>query len=130
MDGREPTGGDELIALGRISGVHGVRGWVKVFSYTDPRENILGYPQWWLTRGRERRLFRVRDGSAGGRTIIAALDSIEDEPGDRALPSALRPHFLHRSLQDSSHGSPPQTPAPQLGLSNVHTRHARGALRV
>lgn len=84
MEGRVPaeTGdlGDlgGLVALGRISGVHGIRGWVKVFSYTDPRENVLCYPEWWLIRGRERRLVRVRDGRAGGRTITAALESIED----------------------------------------------------
>jgi 16S rRNA processing protein RimM len=88
VDGREPADAEELIALGRISGVHGVRGWVKVFSYTDPRENVLGYPEWWLTRGRERRLFRVRDGRAGGRTIIAELESIEDRDAAEAWVGA------------------------------------------
>jgi len=36
------------VLLGRIVGVHGVRGWVKVHSDTQPRENILSYPVWWL----------------------------------------------------------------------------------
>lgn len=81
MEERDPAAtGDRvtLVALGRISGVHGIRGWVKVFSYTDPRENVLSYPEWWLLRGRERRLVRVQEGRAGGRTITAALESIED----------------------------------------------------
>ena len=34
--------------LGRVIGVHGVRGWVKIHSDTHPRENILSYPAWWL----------------------------------------------------------------------------------
>lgn len=34
--------------LGRVVGVHGVRGWVKIHSDTQPRENILSYPVWWL----------------------------------------------------------------------------------
>ncbi len=81
MEGRDPADtGDPatLVTVGRISGVHGIRGWVKVFSYTDPRENVLSYPEWWLTRGRERRVFRVRDGGSAGRTIVATLESIED----------------------------------------------------
>jgi 16S rRNA processing protein RimM len=78
VDERDPAHTGDLVTLGRISGVHGVQGWVKVFSYADPRENVLSYPEWWLIRGRERRRVRVRDGRAGGRTIIAALESIED----------------------------------------------------
>ncbi|WP_231757690.1 ribosome maturation factor RimM [Microbulbifer elongatus] len=39
---------DELVTVGRITSVYGVRGWVKVHSYTEPMENILQYAQWWL----------------------------------------------------------------------------------
>jgi 16S rRNA processing protein RimM len=87
VEERDPAGpGDPraLVTVGRITGVHGVRGRVKVFSYTDPRDNVLSYPEWWLTRGRERRLFRVRDGHSGGRTITAALESIEDRDAAEA----------------------------------------------
>ena len=34
------------IIVGRINGVYGVRGWVKVESYTRPRENIFTYSHW------------------------------------------------------------------------------------
>ena len=36
------------ITLGRIVGVFGVRGWVKVFSETRPREQIFKYSPWML----------------------------------------------------------------------------------
>ncbi len=36
------------VTLGRVAGVFGVKGWVKVVSNTRPVENILGYPNWWL----------------------------------------------------------------------------------
>ena len=32
---------NDLIIIGRIAGIYGVKGWVKVFSYTQPKENIL-----------------------------------------------------------------------------------------
>ena len=35
----------KLVPLGFISGVHGVKGWVKIHSWTSPREAILDYLQ-------------------------------------------------------------------------------------
>ncbi len=36
------------VILGRITGAHGVAGWLKVFSYTEPRDNIFSYQPWLL----------------------------------------------------------------------------------
>ncbi len=36
------------LKLGRIISVYGIKGWVKVYSYTDPIENIFDYPNWHL----------------------------------------------------------------------------------
>ena len=33
-----------MVKIGKISGVFGVKGWVKIFSYTDKRDNILDFP--------------------------------------------------------------------------------------
>ena len=50
LAGNEPG---RRVIIGRISGVHGTRGWLKVFSYTDPRENIFLYQPWLLGEGRK-----------------------------------------------------------------------------
>ena len=34
------------IIIGRISGVYGVKGWLKIHSYTRPKKNILDYLPW------------------------------------------------------------------------------------
>jgi 16S rRNA processing protein RimM len=34
------------IIVGRIGGVYGVRGWLKIESYTRPKENIFTYSPW------------------------------------------------------------------------------------
>ena len=39
------------IRLGSINGSHGIKGWLKVFSYTDPLEAILDYSPWILRKG-------------------------------------------------------------------------------
>lgn len=35
-----------MIEVGRITGLFGVQAWVKIDSYTQPRENILNYQPW------------------------------------------------------------------------------------
>ena len=34
--------------MGKITGVYGVKGWVKVFSYADPMESIVDYNPWYI----------------------------------------------------------------------------------
>ena len=36
------------VVLGKVTTVHGLRGWVKVYSWTQPVTNIFAYPKWWL----------------------------------------------------------------------------------
>jgi len=68
----------DMVVLGRIAGVFGVRGWVKVFSHTEPRDNILTYSPWCIReRGGwgERRLLA---GKPHGKGIIALLQGCDD----------------------------------------------------
>ncbi|MDP2099197.1 MAG: ribosome maturation factor RimM [Methylobacter sp.] len=73
---------EQQISVGKISGVFGIKGWVKVFSFTDPRENILTYSPWLLKKGDESKILNVVDGQLQGKTIVAQLDGINDR--DRA----------------------------------------------
>jgi len=68
----------EYIKIGKVSGVFGVKGWIKVFSFTDDRENILGFSPWLLRKGEDSRLIKVIDGLLQGKAVIARLDGIND----------------------------------------------------
>lgn len=68
----------QLVSVGKISGFFGVKGWVKVFSFTDPRDNILTYSPWILKKGTEEKTIAVKDGQLQGKTIVAQLDGIND----------------------------------------------------
>jgi 16S rRNA processing protein RimM len=74
-----------IIPVGRISGVHGVKGWVKVFSYTEPRENILHYRPWYLRHGGDWQPRQCIEGSRHGKGVIARLEACEDRDQARAL---------------------------------------------
>lgn len=76
----------KLVTVGRIVGAWGVKGWVRVRSFTDPPDNIAGFPAWTLCReGRESQL-RLEEGRLHGRgQIVAKLESIADRDAAAAL---------------------------------------------
>ena len=69
---------DDPVVLGRVSGLFGVKGWVKIFSYTDPREGILDYPVWQIEKEGDWRPVPVAEGQPHGKTIIARFEGVED----------------------------------------------------
>jgi len=72
-----------MVVVGRISGVYGVRGWVKVFSETDPRENILTYSPWYLGTSRDQR--EPAGGRLQGKILVARLKGCDDREEAAAL---------------------------------------------
>jgi len=68
----------QYIVVGEISGVFGVKGWVKVYSFTEPRENILNYSPWVLKKGDDRKTVEVLDGGLQGKAVVACLSGITD----------------------------------------------------
>ena len=77
--------GEKLVLLGRIVGVHGVRGELKLESYTDPRMRIFRYQPWQLGTGSG--VVQVADcqGRAQGKGIVATLPGIDDRDAAAAL---------------------------------------------
>jgi 16S rRNA processing protein RimM len=72
----------EKVILGRITGVYGVKGWVKVFSYTDPMEAIVDYNPW-LIRAENRKnapwsKVKLKAGKRHAKTVVAKLENCND----------------------------------------------------
>lgn len=68
---------DELIESGHVSGAHGIRGWVKIYSNTHPREKILELSPWLLSSGDKLESIEVK-GKKQGKLIIAKLENCDD----------------------------------------------------
>ncbi len=101
----------EPVLLGRIDGLFGVRGWVKVFSFTDPREAVLEYGPWWIRQDGAWRLMPVAEGRRHGKSLIARLEGCTDRdqavsllgsdvavPAD-ALPTPGEGRYYWRDLE-------------------------------
>lgn len=69
---------EEMVVLGKIVSVHGIRGEVKVYSFTDPLDNLLDYRNWTLRRGTEVRQAALVQGRVQGNVLVAKLKGLED----------------------------------------------------
>jgi 16S rRNA processing protein RimM len=67
---------DETIRVGHIIGAQGVKGWIKVFSDTSPRENILSYSPWQIEMGDRSQTIEI-SGRLQGKIVLAKLDGVE-----------------------------------------------------
>jgi 16S rRNA processing protein RimM len=72
-----------LILVGKISGVFGLHGWLKIFSYTKPKANVIGYKSWLLKKNNEERTVKAVQGRPQGNGIVAQIDGVTDR--DQAL---------------------------------------------
>jgi len=73
------------VRVGRIVGVYGVQGWVKLESWTEPRMRIFDYQPWQLTAPGIDQEVRNVEGRQQGKGIVARLPGIDDREGAAAL---------------------------------------------
>ena len=66
------------VILGRIVGLFGIQGWVKVYSHTEPREAVLDYTCWLLGRDGDWEPAELAEGKRHGKSVIARIEGIDD----------------------------------------------------
>lgn len=68
-----------LVTVGKVISVYGVKGWVKVMSYTDPKEDIFSYQPWQLASVNGSLQFvEVDDGREHGAGLVAHIVGLDD----------------------------------------------------
>ena len=80
------------IIVGEITGVSGVKGWVKVFSHTEPRINIVKYNPWLITNNKDAdskapswKAVKVLNGRSQGKTIVAQIEGVTDREAAHSM---------------------------------------------
>ena len=68
----------EALVVGKVVGAYGVRGWVKVHSFTDPKENIFDYQPLYLKTDAGWVPVEVTAGRVQGKGLVAQLDGETD----------------------------------------------------
>ena len=75
---------EDLICVGHVLGAQGLKGWVRVYSHTSPRENIVNYSPWWLEREDGYEAFEI-EGRKHGKYVLARMQGVEDRNAAEAL---------------------------------------------
>lgn len=94
----------ELIEVGRLAGLHGVRGAFRVISYTRPRGQICRYRRWWIaTPDQDWTEYAVDEARSDGTRVTARLAGIDDRDVARTwleAQVAVSAHLLPRAAAD------------------------------
>jgi 16S rRNA processing protein RimM len=101
-----PASSDDLIVVGKIYSVHGVRGEVKVYSFTDPIKNLLDYKTWTLKReGTVLKQVELVSGRGNDKFLVAKLKGLDDREEARLLAGCeiCVPRHLFPDLADGEY---------------------------
>jgi 16S rRNA processing protein RimM len=89
---------DRSVVVGKIVGLYGVKGWVRVHSFTEPPEAILAHAVWALgADAKTSRPWALREGKAHGRGVIACFEGLADRDVAAALVGSLA-HVAREAL--------------------------------
>lgn len=64
----------DKVVIGKIGAPHGVKGWVKINTYTDTPEGIFDYQPWLLGDGKE---YQIDQWRPHGKVLVAKVVGIE-----------------------------------------------------
>jgi len=91
---------DGLITVGRILGAHGIKGWVRIRSFTDPEEQLFDYSPLYLMQKTKREAFEVEIRKALTKGWSVKLKGVDDRNEaellkgiDIAMPAATLPEL-------------------------------------
>lgn len=69
---------DKWIIVGRFGRPHGVKGFITVHSFTEPRENILKYPKWRAKINNQWQHLEIAHAEVNHKAILAKVDGYQD----------------------------------------------------
>ncbi|ARP37331.1 MULTISPECIES: ribosome maturation factor RimM [Vibrio] len=94
---------NERIVMGKLGSTYGIRGWLKVFSYTDNAESIFDYSPWYLKLKGEWVEYKVESWKRHGQGYVcklAGLDVREDAQLMTNFEIAIDPASLPELSED------------------------------
>jgi 16S rRNA processing protein RimM len=80
------------IVVGKIGAPHGVRGWVKIHSFTEVAENLLDYQPWYVGKSdktQDWQVIEVLEAQEHGKGLIARFKGCNDRDAATELRNQL-----------------------------------------
>ena len=87
---------EKKLLVGKINGFFGIQGWVKIFSYTEPRRNILKYQPWYFIDNGTYKAIEMNMGREQSKTIVAHVKGINNrDEGLKLIGKDLYLSLIH-----------------------------------
>jgi 16S rRNA processing protein RimM len=67
-----------VLLVGKINAVYGIKGWVKVYSYTSPVDQILKYDNWTIKQGSRQKSLELSQSRRHGKGIVVLPEGFDD----------------------------------------------------
>ena len=101
-----------MMVVGKITSSYGIKGWVRIHSYTDPQENFLALGGWQVQHRGAMQSLVFDQGKRHGKGLVAHIEGVDD----RDLAEA------YRGLEVLA----PEEALPQLGEGDYYWRDLQG----
>lgn len=66
------------VVIGRLTAVYGIKGWLKVHSFTEPMDNFLGYRNCYIQRRGQWQPLEIEAGRVHGKGLVVKLRGVDD----------------------------------------------------
>jgi len=76
---------ENQITLGKVGAVYGIKGWLRIHSFTDEPDAILDYFPWSLKLGNNTRTVDVTDWRKHNKGLIVKVGGVDDRDNAQAL---------------------------------------------
>ncbi len=91
------------IVVGKINGFHGLKGYVKIFSETRPRDAIFGYDHFFIFRENVWKKLEVEDSGYAGKSLVLKFKNLMDRTSVESY-HGLELFIDHDQLEDLDEG--------------------------
>lgn len=88
MSSRHKSAHEDHVVLGKLTSPYGVKGWLRVYSYTSPMQGILDYDVWVLRHAGKVQRCSLVQGRMHGKGLVALLAGVEGREQAEALAGA------------------------------------------
>jgi 16S rRNA processing protein RimM len=76
---------DDVLVMGRIASPYGVKGWVRINSFTSVPDSLLDYTPWYLNQRGQWQAVELLAGKRHGKGLVVHLKSCDDRDAAAAL---------------------------------------------
>jgi 16S rRNA processing protein RimM len=67
-----------MVVMGKIVAAHGIKGWVKIQTYTEYLDSLLDYDTWYIGKEEAWRPLEVLEAEVHSKVLVARLEGVAD----------------------------------------------------